>query len=39
MLMIGEASVTIEFRMQDHSLGKITTGFTEQEVADERSNL
>lgn len=39
MLMIGEASVTIEFRMGDHSLCKIITGFTDQEVADERSNL
>ena len=31
-LMLGEASVTIEFRMQDHSLCKIITGFQEQEV-------
>lgn len=35
MLMMGEASVTIEFHMGDHSLCKIITGFTEQEVADE----
>lgn len=39
MLMISEASVTIEFRMGDRLLGKIITGFTNKEVADERSNL
>lgn len=39
MLMMGEASVTIEFHMGDHLLGKIISGFRNQEVADERSNL